>query len=361
MTLPEVVPLPDLPYRPRLPDRYHPGIGLIGAGHITAAHLRAYRAAGLDLRVIFDLDRSRAEARRDEFFPGARIAQSLEEVLGDPGIEVLDIATHPEARVALIEAALRAGKHVLSQKPFVLDLDTGERLVALARERGLQLAVNQNGRWAPHFSWMREAVRAGLLGEVESLHCNVHFDHNWTATTPFNDIDDLILYDFAIHWFDFAASILGPRIRTVQASRVASQSQSAKPPLFAQVLIQAEGAHGSLVFDGGLRFGKLDTTYLGGSLGSLISTGPYLNEQGLRLVTAAGEAAPQLQGNWFQEGFIGTMTELLCAIEEGREPENSARGNLQSLSLCFAAIEASRNGGTVAVGSVRAVPGIGGA
>ena len=55
------------------------------------------------------------------------------------------------------------------------------------------------------------------------------------------------------------------------------------------------------------------------------------------------------------------MTELICAIEEGREPENGASENLHSLSLCFAEIEASRSGEKVAVGSVRAVPGVGGA
>jgi predicted dehydrogenase len=44
---------------------------------------------------------------------------------------------------------LRAKKHVLSQKPFVLDLDTGARLADLADEMGVKFAVNQNGRWAP--------------------------------------------------------------------------------------------------------------------------------------------------------------------------------------------------------------------
>ena len=74
-------------------------------------------------------------------------------------------------RVGLIEAALRAGKHVLSQKPFVLDLEVGKRLAALAAERGLHLAVNQNGRWAPHFRYALQAVRAGLIGPVASVSC----------------------------------------------------------------------------------------------------------------------------------------------------------------------------------------------
>ena len=82
-----------------------------------------------------------------------------------------------------VEAALKAGKHELSQKPFVLDLAEGNRLVNLARNNGVKLAVNQNGRWAPHLSWMREAVRAGLIGDVQSVHIAVHWSHGWIAGT----------------------------------------------------------------------------------------------------------------------------------------------------------------------------------
>src|SRR3546814_12962768 len=103
---------------------------------------------------------------------------------------VVDIATLPAARVSLIERALDARKHVLSQKPFVLDLDVGEALVERADRNGVKLAVNQNGRWAPHFGYMREAVRAGAIGDVQSVHLGVHWDHTWTTGTPFADIED---------------------------------------------------------------------------------------------------------------------------------------------------------------------------
>ena len=73
-------------------------------------------------------------------------------LLRDPGIEVVDITTHPDVRVGLMRRALNAGKHVLSQKPFVEDLAVGQALVALAEAKGVKLAVNQNGRWAPHLA-----------------------------------------------------------------------------------------------------------------------------------------------------------------------------------------------------------------
>jgi hypothetical protein len=60
-------------------------------------------------------------------------------------------------------------------------------------------------------------------------------------------------------------------------------------------------------------------------------------------------ARPQLTGAWFNDGFAGAMGELLCAIEDDREPLNSARSNLSSLKLCQAARRSVRTGAPVAV------------
>src|SRR5579871_386251 len=176
---------PELPYKPRDPQHYRPKIGMIACGGITENHLRAYRNAGYEVVALCDLIEERAVKRQREFYPDAAVTTDYREVLKRDDIEVVDIATHPPERVALIEASLRAGKHVLSQKPFVLDLDVGERLVALAAEQGVQLAVNQNGRWAPHFSYIRQAVQRGLLGDLMSIHAGVHWDHTWTKGTLF--------------------------------------------------------------------------------------------------------------------------------------------------------------------------------
>jgi hypothetical protein len=151
------VAAPDLPYRPPRPKGRH-RIALVGAGGISFAHLDAYRAHGLKVAAILSRDRAKAEARAAEFCPDAAVMTDFAALLARDDIDVIDLTPHPADRVPLIEAALRAGKHVLSQKPFVTDLGTGERLVALARDMGVHLAVNQNGRWAPHMAWMRAAA-----------------------------------------------------------------------------------------------------------------------------------------------------------------------------------------------------------
>ena len=146
------IPAPALPYQPRNPRSYHPGIGLIGCGGIAAHHLAAYQQAGFKVVALCGREEGKPGQLREKYFPEATIHTDYRELLRRDDIEVVDIATHALERVPIIEAALERRKHVLSQKPFVTDLDVGERLVAQAEKRGVQLAVNQNGRWAPHFS-----------------------------------------------------------------------------------------------------------------------------------------------------------------------------------------------------------------
>jgi predicted dehydrogenase len=354
---PPRVAAPGLAYRPRDPKRYRPPIALIGCGGITKWHLTAYKTAGYNVVALCDVDRARAALRRDEFYPEALATDDLQLVLARDDIEVVDIATHPPERPALVEATLRARKHVLSQKPFVIDLDVGERLADLADEMNVRLAVNQNARWAPHLSYIREAVRTGLLGSIDAIHCDVHWDHSWVKGTVFESIRHLILYDFGIHWFDFVSTIMDASpARRVYASMARSATQTIEPPLLAQTIIEYESTQATLIFDGFTRFDHSDRTMVVGSHGAIRSTGPTTEDQRVELTTAEGIARPRLHGAWFPDGFHGTMAELLSAIAEEREPSNSARNNLPSLALCFAAVASAERGEPVRPGSVRQLP-----
>ena len=344
------VEAPAISYQPPMPHHYCPHIGVIGAGGIVASHLSAYRTAGWDVAAICNRTLSKAHARAAEFAPKARVTDNFHDILSDPSIDVVDITVHPADRVAIIEAALKAGKHVLSQKPFVLDLADGERLVRLANDNGLKLAVNQNGRWAPHMAWMREAATRGLIGDIQSVHVAVHWNHSWIAGTEFEKIEDVILYDFGIHWFDFVISVLGTRAKSVFAMSSRAIGQGAKAPLLALAVIKIAGGQASLVFDGATHFGARDTTFIAGSKGSLMSDGPDLGTQTVTLTTAAGQSIPKLHGTWFNDGFRGAMGALLVAIENNTEPANGAKENLHSLALAFAAIKSRRTGKEVSIG-----------
>src|ERR1700723_989815 len=343
------VEAPDLPYRPPMPrDRGVP-IALVGAGGISVAHLDAYTRHGLNVVVICSRDLDRARVRRGVHFPNARVTDDFDSVLRDPDVRVLDLTAHPDARLDLMRRALNADKHVLSQKPFVENLNDGGELVELAERHGLKLAVNQNGRWAPHLAYIREAVRAGLIGEVTGVHVEIRWNHGWIAGTSFEAMNDLILWDFGIHWFDFLASVICDRASSVHATAARPAGQTARPPLLAQTLVAFDGGQATLVFDGATRYGARDSTSVVGAKGVAFSQGPDLGHQAVELYTEAGVARPLLTGAWFNDGFAGAMGELLCAIEDEREALNSARGNLPSIRLCQAAVRSSRTGETVSL------------
>jgi predicted dehydrogenase len=348
---------PELPYLPPRPRRFHPRIALLGCGGISEYHLRAYASMGLNVVALCDRHADRAAKRRAEFFPEAQVFTDFRDVLARDDIEVVDLALHPEERVAAIESAIRARKHVLSQKPFVLDLEVGARLAALADAHGVKLAVNQNGRWAPHFSYVTAAVDAGVIGDVASVDCTLQWDHTWTAGTSFDQVHHLVLFDFGIHWFDLVTRLMrGRPARRVWASVVRTPFQTMKPPILAQAAIDYDGAQIRLNFNGHVRFGQEDRTVVCGSRGTLRSCGPSLSDQKVTLDTGAGHSTPNLQGTWFSNGFQGAMSELLCAIEEDREPTHSARNNLDTLSLCFAALVSADSGTAQVPGSITCAP-----
>ena len=271
---------PELAYLPRLPEGYRPKIGLIGCGGISEYHLAAYKALGLEVVALCDAAEDRAEARRAAFFPSATVTADYREVLARNDVDVIDAATHPEERVAIVDAALRAKKHVLSQKPFVTDLHEGMRLADLADEMGVKLAVNQNGRWAPHFAYIRRAIEAGLLGEVSTADFSLQWDHTWVAGTPFDELHHLVLHDFAIHWFDIVTAFFGEREATSVSARIAQRSkQVTKPPILAHVLIEYPNGQATMSFNAHVKHGQQDATTVCGEHGTIRSGGPSLSEQ----------------------------------------------------------------------------------
>lgn len=344
-TVAEKISAPVFPYGPPSPKGPVPKIGSIGCGGITEHHLKAYKAAGWEVAAFHDPNREAAEKRRDEYYPQARVCSDVAGILNDAEIKVVDIATHPKVRAELIEQAIAAGKHILSQKPFAVDIATGERLVKLATDAGVRMAVNQNGRWAPYFSYMRHAVRSGLIGEVGSVHMVLNWDHTWTAGTPFEEIHHLMLYDFGIHWIDAARSFFhGADATSVNASLARFPDQPVKPPLLANTVITFPNGIATLAFNGCSRFGAREICTITGSKGTLHAVGDICGISSVEVHTADGIATAELEGAWFPDGFRGCMGELLCAIKENREPENSAADNLKSLALVLAAMKSADEG-----------------
>ena len=117
--------------------------------------------------------------------------------------------------------------------------------------------------------------------------------------------------------------------------------------------IQFTNGFANLGFDGHSKQGSLERFTITGSKGVLTSMGPLLKGAEVKLETEEGVAVAQLKGEWFNDGFRGTMGELLCSIAEDREPFNSARNNLKTLETVFAVIKSADTGQTVKPGDHR--------
>lgn len=97
---------------------------------------------------------------------------SLDELLADPGVRVVDIAVAPQAQSEIALRAREAGKHLLCQKPFVWEEATGEKLFAVADRLGLKIAVNQQLRYDEGLAAARAMVRAtheNRAGDTQAL------------------------------------------------------------------------------------------------------------------------------------------------------------------------------------------------
>jgi predicted dehydrogenase len=338
------------------------GIGLVGCGWVASMQLAAYRKAGFSVVALTDHTPAKADRLRDEYYPDAVVHSDVASLLADPAVQVVDIATHPAGRPAIIEAALRQGRHVLSQKPFVEDLDEGERLCTLADEVGRTLAVNANGRWAPHFSALMDAVEAGRVGAVTSADFWVYWPHDAVvADMPaFAGMADLVLYDFGIHWFDLVGALLPDPASVVSAQVGWRAGQRVAAPTQAQVIVDYPSAQVSLRFRAAEPRAERGGYRVDGVLGSVLHDGASLGGPQVLMVSGDGPAAREtpvgVETDWFGPGMAGTMGELLAALDEGRAPRNAARTALSGLALCFAAVGSARTGAPVRPGTVRRRP-----
>lgn len=330
-------------YKPQDPKKYNPGIGIIGCGNIVSSHIAGYKKGNYRIIAMADINKKNLKEKSD-MVPGVKTFLDYRQLLKLKEVEVVDCATHPQERVGIIKDCLNAGKHVLSQKPFVTDLNTGEELIKLAKKKKVLLAVNQNGRWNPAWNYTYKVIKKGLIGEIMSISMNCSWNHNWIVGRKFNELKHVILYDYGIHWFDILSCWLDKKPEKVFASISRAPGQKAKPPLLAQTIIEYNNAQASITFNANQTIGSEFTFFVGGTKGFISGRGNNLNYDTVEIRTEEGIFQPVLEGQWFPDGFHGTMGELLCAIEEGRQPWNNAEDNLKSLRLCFAACKSADTG-----------------
>jgi predicted dehydrogenase len=139
-------------------------IGIVGTGNIFGAYVKGCRTYGiLEIAACADLNRHLAEARAEEF--GIPRACSVEELLADPEIQIVVNLTVPLAHAEVSLAAIRAGKHVQSEKPLAVTRQDGQKILAAARESGVRVGCAPDTFLGGGQQTCRKLIDDGWIGE----------------------------------------------------------------------------------------------------------------------------------------------------------------------------------------------------
>ncbi|MBK9138089.1 MAG: Gfo/Idh/MocA family oxidoreductase [Verrucomicrobia bacterium] len=358
----------DLNVHPRLPQRRDWRIGVLGAGFIVSeCHLVAYRKAGFNPVAIAARTRGRAEevARRHAI---PRVYETPEQLLDDPSIEVLDIAVPPAAQLPLIRAACarRTVKGILAQKPLGVNYAEALEAVQACDAAGIALSVNQNMRYDQSVRAASALLRSGRLGEPVFATIDMRAIPHWMPWQ--RDLGWVTLRIMSIHHLDCFRFWFGNPDRIFCSVRPDPRTQFPHADGIVTYILE---------YGGGLRCVGVDDTWTGpakeGCPGDLrihwriegsdgLAMGdigwcrdPYTSPSALRWA-AKGDRAfhePRWSESWFPDAFIGTMAQLLVALENRSEPEISGRDNLDTMALVEAAYQSVERRRSVALAEIR--------
>ena len=140
------------------------GIGIIGCGAIFPAYVEGIRQFPiLDLKAIADIDMTRAGERTEEF--GIPKALTVDELLQDPGIEIVVNLTVPQSHAPINIAALKAGKHAYCEKPLGMTRDEVIESVEVAQAQGLRIGSAPDTFLGSGIQTARKAIDDGMIGD----------------------------------------------------------------------------------------------------------------------------------------------------------------------------------------------------
>lgn len=142
------------------------GVGIIGCGNISAAYLKlAPMFKGYEIVAVADINMDNAKARADEF--GVR-AETVDGLLAADDVDLVINLTIPAAHVDVSRAILQAGKHVYSEKPFVLSLSEAQELGEIAKANGLRIGSAPDTFMGGSHQMARTLIDDGAIGRVTS-------------------------------------------------------------------------------------------------------------------------------------------------------------------------------------------------
>ncbi len=324
-------------------------IAVIGAGYWGPNLARNFRSSpDWELAAICDLDRDRAQQVADAV-GGVPVSTSLDEVLTDPSIDAVAVATPARTHHAIVQAALQAGKHVTVEKPLADTLARGAEMVRTAKAQGLVLMADHTYCYTPAVLKIRELIADGFLGDilfVDSVRINLGL------IQP--DVD--VFWDLAPHDLSIMDFVLP---RGLDAATVAAQGAD---PLgtgkvcIGYLTLPLSGGAIAHVHVNWLSPTKIRQMVIGGTLRTLVwdDLNPQqrlsVYDRGVDIGLQSKETADARAANisyrlgdtWSpalpeREALANVAAEFAAAIRERRDARTSGESGLRVLSILEAA------------------------
>jgi len=333
-----------------------PAIAVIGAGYWGPNLIRNLQAhPAWDLRWVCDLDAERA-GRVVGNAPGVRITTDLNDVLDDPDVIAVAVATPAATHTAVVMACLEAGRHVLVEKPLAPSLAEGRKLVQLADDRDLVLMCDHTYCYTPAVLKIRDLVAGGDLGDIQyfdSVRVNLGLIQS--------DID--VLWDLGPHDLSILDFILPVDMRPRRVAAHGADPVGAGHLCVGYLTLPLNETAVAHIHLNWLSPVKVRTTLIGGSRRMVVwdDLNPAqrisVYDRGVDVQTGStGDArrqahvayrlgdmvAPALPETEALQGVVG---EFAAAIDEHRAPLTDGRAGLRVLELLEAAGRSLELGG----------------
>ncbi len=186
-------------------------VGIIGYGGMAGFHfwsLNTFREKdNIKVKGVYDLDESRIAAAiergKNEFGVDIVGYSSREELLSDPEIDIVLVATTNEVHKEIVIDAMRHGKHVICEKPVTLSSEELLECMEVAKETGKVFTIDQNRRTNKDFILMRDVIESGKLGKVYHVESRVEGSRGMpTGWRTLKHLGGGMMFDWGVHLID---------------------------------------------------------------------------------------------------------------------------------------------------------------
>ena len=345
-------------YKPALPLTTQPIIIIGASGIVADAHLPAYKLANFTVHGIVNRTKAKAEKLAVDFDIPNVYNSVAEAVALAPVNVVYDLTIMPEQYLATL-ALLPEGSAVLIQKPMGDDFDQAKEILALCREKKFKAAINFQLRFAPFVSAARYLIDQDLIGELYDMEVRVTLETPWELFPLVMVHPRLEIQYHSIHYVDLIRSFLGePESIFAKTLKHPSKnlSSSRSTILFdygdtLRAVINTNHDH-EFGSENQESFIKWEGTKgaIKAKMGLLMDYPHGVPDKFEYCILEEGVAPTwktiALEGSWFPEAFVGTMSNLMRYVEGSDEVlYTSVEDVIKTMSVVEAAYKSSDDGG----------------